>query len=112
MDTSEFSQATKRLIKHQLRIAIAKRSPIDGMADELHLFEESLQTEWQAAIRKLGVLDMHGWNTLSALAHDAYLEATREIRSDMGPASMVLDGLADFQQSFRIEDLLPPRVWA
>lgn len=107
MDTSHYAQTTKRLIKHRLRVAIANHSQIEGMAEEMVPFEEGLRAEWEGAVKQLGALGTREWDTLSALAHDLYLEVTREMRSNN---TMVLAGLADFATSFRVEDVLPPRV--
>jgi len=112
MDTTDFFTATKRLLKAKLRISIAARGSIAGMADELKLFEEQLQSEWQEQVGKLGPVTTVVWDQLSQQVNQAFIEATREIRQTAGDGTMVTAGLADFQTSWRPDEFLPPRVQA
>ncbi len=112
MDTAVFYEATKRLIKHKARMAIAARHHIKGMAEGMQPFADHLREEWQKTLANLGPLKTQDWDKLSILVNQAYVEATREIRDMVGGGRIVLDGMADFQENFRADDYLPPRVEA
>ena len=111
MNTTDFETVTLRLLKQKHRIAIAARI-CQGSEDSFQLYEEQLQKEWRATVDALGPLSMDQWDKLSAIVHDLLVRANRETRETQGSTPSVLHGLADFEQSFRVEELLPPRVFA
>lgn len=112
MTTADLTTLATRLIKHMLRIAVANRSPIAGMAEGLQPFGDALRKEWFDTLATRGKLDAQARDELSIVVNEAYVNAVRQMRETTQATPMFLEGLADFQANFDATDLLPKQVQA
>lgn len=106
MDTEKLRTAAERYIKQKVRLAIAAHSSMEGMRETMIPYDEEVSRKWFEELGRFDYKNPLVFDQISIVVNRAFEEAVRHVRENAGDTPITHRGLADFHQTFDVNEML------